>query len=393
MHVFRRTTAFGSGINRAQTTRLRTITRLLRVGADEHLLKVLTRLRPIDVADTMRILNDRERRQLFDLLVARDPRTAMQAIVELDDRTASDLLTNRPIESVAALVESLPTDDAAAVIKLLPDGIGQRVRATMRQHRDLDALLEHPARTAGRMMNPTVFALPESTSAAEAVTALQRSAGVEMVFYVYVTDDSGHLVGVTSLRRLLVVPPDTPLSRVMTADVIAAHVDTEQEEVARLIASYNLLAVPVVDDQNKLVGLITVDDAIDVIADETTKEMQRLGGLEALDEPYSATPFWTLVKKRGRWLVLLFLGEMLTATAMGYFEAEIAKAVVLAMFVPLVISSGGNSGSQAASLIIRALAIGEVHVGDWWRVLTREVRAGLVLGGLLGSVGLVRITV
>jgi magnesium transporter len=166
----------------------------------------------------------------------------------------------------------------------------------------------------------------------------------------------------------------------------------DQEEVAHLVAAYNLLAVPVVDEENKLVGTITVDDVIDVIKDETTEDIQKLGGLEALDEPYMETPFWTLVKKRGRWLVVLFVGEMLTATAMGYFEAEIARAVVLALFVPLIISSGGNSGSQAASLMIRALAVGEITLRDWWRVMRRELLSGAALGVLLGSVGLIRVT-
>ena len=233
----------------------------------------------------------------------------------------------------------------------------------------------------------------EDLTAGEAVAALQQSGGVEMVFYIYVIDDRRHLVGVVSLRRLLLVPPQTPLKHIMSADIVSVSVDTEQEEVARLVAKYNVLAIPVVDAENKLVGLVTVDDVIDVIKDETTEDIQKIGGLEALDEPYIDTPFWTLVKKRARWLVVLFLGEMLTATAMGHYEMEIARAAVLAVFVPLVISSGGNSGSQAASLMIRALAVGEVTVRDWWRVMRREVLSGVVLGALLGVVGFLRITV
>jgi magnesium transporter len=153
-----------------------------------------------------------------------------------------------------------------------------------------------------------------------------------------------------------------------------------------------MLAVPVVDAEHRLVGVITVDDVIDVIRDETTKDIQKIGGLEALDEPYIQTPFWTLVQKRGRWLVVLFLGELLTATAMGHFESEIARATVLALFVPLIISSGGNSGSQAASLMIRALAVGEVTLADWWMIVRREVQSGLALGAVLGTVGFVRVT-
>lgn len=179
----------------------------------------------------------------------------------------------------------------------------------------------------------------------------------------------------------------------MTTEVVRISEDGDQEEAARLVASYNLLAIPVVDARNKLVGTITVDDVIDVIADETTKDIQKLGGLEALDEPYTQTPFATLVKKRARWLVVLFLGEMLTATAMAHYEEEIASAVVLALFVPLIISSGGNSGSQAASLMIRAFAVGEITIRDWWRVMHREVWSGLALGGILGFIGFARVAV
>jgi len=257
---------------------------------------------------------------------------------------------------------------------------------------EIAEVLEQREGTAGRIMNPRVFALPEDATAGEAVNAIQQLGGVEMSFYLYVIDERRHLVGVVSLRRLLLVPPQARLKDIMTTDVISVGVDTPEEEVARKVSSYHLLAVPVVDHENKLVGTVTVDDIIDVIRDTTTEEFQKLGGLEALDEPYVRTPLLTLVKKRARWLVVLFLGEMLTATAMGYFEREIARAVVLALFVPLIISSGGNSGSQAASLIIRALAVGEVTLRDWWRIMRREVLSGLALGAILGSVGFIRVS-
>jgi magnesium transporter len=253
-------------------------------------------------------------------------------------------------------------------------------------------LLGYADQTAGRIMTPNVFALDETVTAGEAVATLQRLSGPEVVFYLYVIDDRHHLVGVTSLRRLVLVPADTPLSRIMTTDVVSVSVDARQDEAARLVASYNLLALPVVDAENKLVGVITVDDVIDVIRDETTRDIQRIGGLEALDEPYMRTPFWTLVQKRGRWLVVLFLGEMLTATAMAHYEDKIAHAVVLALFVPLILSCGGNSGSQAASLMIRALAVGEVTLTDWWMVMRRELTSGLALGAILGVVGFLRVT-
>ncbi len=371
---------------------LRAVRRLVHLGAEDHLLKLLQKQHPADLAEALRRLSASERRACFDLLVTRDAPAAARAVAHLDPKTAAELLAARPVDEVARLLEDLQADEIARLLKGLPADLAEAVRTRLRRGPDVDYLLARGERTAGRIMNPRVFALPETTTAGEAVAALQRSAGLETVFYVYVTDRLGRLVGVTSLRRLLLVPPATPLRDIMSTEVIRAEVDTDQEEVARLVSTYNLLALPVVDRQNRLVGTVTVDDVIDVMKDETTEDFQKLGGLDALDDPYLRTPFWTLVKKRGRWLVLLFLGEMLTATAMGYFEREIARAVVLALFVPLVISSGGNSGSQAASLMIRALALREVTVRDWWRVMRRELLSGLVLGLVLGSVGLLRVT-
>ncbi|MGE4222288.1 MAG: magnesium transporter [Vicinamibacterales bacterium] len=372
-----------------------TVTRLLTAGATDNVVKLLQKQHPVEIASILRRLPDRHRRPTFDLLLAHNQALAMQGLAELSSKLAASLLEDRAADDVARLLETLPPDDAAPILKRLSDELSTHVRDRMSRGGGADRLLQHADRTAGRIMNPDVFALPETTTAGEAVAELQHSAAqqAEMVFYLYVVDRDGHLIGVTSLRRLLLVPPETPLHHIMATDVVRIAEDDDQQEAARLVASYNLLAVPVVDGHNKLVGTITVDDVIDVIDDETTKDIQKLGGLEALDEPYTQTPFATLVKKRARWLVVLFLGEMLTATAMAHYEDEIARAVVLALFVPLIISSGGNSGSQAASLMIRALAVGELTIRDWWRVMHREVLSGLALGGILGAIGFTRVAV
>jgi magnesium transporter len=373
---------------------LASVRRLLRVGATANLLTLLHKRHPVDIAGILRALNEHERRAAVDALVGSDPRLAMQVVAELGVDMGAALVVSHPPAEIVRLLQELAPDDAAALIDRFPKELGEQVRELMQGQTTagVTQLLENPEGTAGRIMNPRVFALPEEATAAEAVNALQQLGGVEMSFYLYVIDDRRHLVGVVSLRRLLLVPPQATLKQIMTTDVICVGVDTDQEEVAKKVSSYHLLAVPVVDDENKLVGTVTVDDVIDVIRDTTTEEFQKLGGLEALDEPYVQTPLATLVKKRARWLVVLFLGEMLTATAMGYFEKEIARAVVLALFVPLIISSGGNSGSQAASLIIRALAVGEVTLRDWWRIMRREVMSGLALGTILGSVGFIRVS-
>jgi magnesium transporter len=374
---------------------LASVRRLLRVGATANLLNLLQKRHPVDIAEILRALNDHERRAAVDAMAASDPRLAIQVVAELGVDMGAALLASRPAREIVRLLQELAPDDAAALIDRFPEPLADEVRELMRGQRptaEVAEVLQHREGTAGRIMNPRVFALPEDATVAEAVNAIQQLGGVEMSFYLYVIDERRHLVGVVSLRRLLLVPPQARLKDIMTTDVISVGVGTPEEEVARKVSSYHLLAVPVVDDENKLVGTVTVDDVIEVIRDTTTEEFQKLGGLEALDEPYVRTPMLTLVKKRARWLVVLFLGEMLTATAMSYFEREIARAVVLALFVPLIISSGGNSGSQAASLIIRALAVGEVTLRDWWRIMRREVLSGLALGAILGTVGFIRVS-
>lgn len=369
------------------------IRRFLRMGATTNLLNILEKERPADLAEVFRHLVDRERRQAFDLLVERDRTRAMETLSELGAESGASLLEGRSAEDVSKLLAELPPDDAVGLVQYLPGELAETVLDLLhrKDSSEVVELLQHAENTAGRLMNPRVFALSEDSTSGEAVAKLQQAGGKELFFYVYVIDDRNHLVGVVSLRRLLLVAPTARLRDIMTSDVISVGLESDQEEVAKLVTSYNVVAVPVVDSENRLVGTITVDDVIDVIKDETTEDIQKIGGSEALDEPYVDTPFWTLVKKRARWLVVLFFGEMLTATAMGYFEKEIAKAVVLALFVPLVISSGGNSGSQAASLIIRALALGEVTLKDWWSVMRREIFSGLALGSLLGAVAFIRI--
>jgi magnesium transporter len=366
--------------------------RLLRMGATANLANLLTKQRPVDVADILRHLPPTQARMAFDSLITVNRKLGMEALAELGPTSARDFLEGRAATDIASLLKELPPDDSAALLAELPADLAEPVMDALGQTATVRRLLEYADNTAGRIMTPNVFALHEAVTAGEAVATLQNLQRPEVVFYLYVVDDRQHLLGVISLRKLVLVRADTPLRQIMTTDVICVQADANQDEVARLVASYNMLAIPVVDAEHCLVGVITVDDVIDVIRDETTRDIQRIGGLEALDDPYTQTPFWTLVQKRGRWLVVLFLGEMLTATAMSYFEGEIARAVILALFVPLIISSGGNSGSQAASLMIRALAVGEVALADWWRIMRRELQSGLALGAILGTVGFLRVS-
>jgi magnesium transporter len=229
----------------------------------------------------------------------------------------------------------------------------------------------------------------------EAISYLRKQARErpDSIHYLYVLDEQRRPIGVLSFRELFAAAPDRKVRDVMRKDLVTVDEQQDQESVSRLFAVYDLTAIPVVGPQGEMKGIVTIDDIVDVVQEEATEDIQKLGGMEALDEPYMKISFWRMFKKRGSWLSALFLGEMLTATAMSFFEAEIARAVVLALFVPLIISSGGNSGSQATTLVIRAMALGEVGLREWWRVARKELASGLALGSLLGSIGFLRIIV
>jgi magnesium transporter len=229
----------------------------------------------------------------------------------------------------------------------------------------------------------------------EAITYLRRQARerLETIYYMYVLDAEQRLLGVVSFRDLFAAPPEKKVRDIMHTEVVTAPESMDQEALSRLFAEHNFLAIPVIDAERHVKGIVTVDDIVDVVQEEATEDIQKIGGMEALDAPYLESGFWSMVRKRAGWLAILFVGEMLTATAMGYFEHEIARAVVLALFVPLIISSGGNSGSQASTLVVRALALGELKLRDWWRVVRRELSAGLALGTILASIGLARILI
>ncbi len=242
-------------------------------------------------------------------------------------------------------------------------------------------------------MNPRFARLRPDLSVDEAIRylRLQAQEHLENIYYIYVLDEEQHLLGVVSFRELFKASPEKKVQDVMAADAISVTENQDQEEVATLFSKHRFLALPVVDDQKRLKGIITADDILKAVQNEATEDIQKLGGMEALNVPYFEIGFFRMLGKRAGWLSILFLGELLTASAMSYFEKEIARAVILALFVPLIISSGGNSGSQAATLVIRAMALGEVRLRDWWRIISREIGIGLGLGLILATLGMIRI--
>jgi magnesium transporter len=359
------------------------------MGATPNLLNLLQKQHPADLAQIFAELPERERHAAFNILVERNGRLAMEALSELGPEKGSELLALRSAEEIARLSQEIPSDDAAALVDHLPEELSSAVLELIRPKPGggVSELLEYEEQTAGRLMNPNVFALSEELTAGEAITALQTARDVEMVFYLYVVDERRHLVGVVSLRRLLLVPPDTPLKRIMTSDIYSARVDTDQEEVARMVASYNLLAIPVVDAENKIAGVITVDDVIDVIKDEATEDVYRLAGVSRDDGVL--TPPRESFRRRLPWLLVNLAAAFLAAAVVGMFSHTIERVVALAVFMPVVAGMGGNAATQTLAVVVRGIALGELTWSNARHALIKEGLVGLGNGLVVGLAGAV----
>ena len=330
-----------------------------------------------------------------------------EGFLALDRESADDFFLGLPAHDQAVMLRSmpqserrlwfhlLPPDDAADVVQEYPEEERAAVLALIDEafRREIQGLLAYAEDAAGGLMSPRFARLRPEMTVDEAVHYLRRQARehLETLNYSYVLDVNQRLIGVVSFRDLFRESGAKILRDVMQQEVISVLDTMDQEAVAQVFAKHGLTAIPVVDADGRMKGIVTADDIVEVVQSEATEDIQKLGGMEALDSPYMRTGLGAMVKKRAGWLAALFLGEMLTASAMGHYEEQIAQAVVLALFVPLIISSGGNSGSQATTLIIRAMALGEVGLRDWWRIMRREIGAGLSLGLILATIGLIRI--
>lgn len=313
-------------------------------------------------------LNTLERTHLLLNLAPRERRLWMRLLAPDD---AADLIQEAPVNERTALLELL---DVAT-------------------QREVKGLLDYAEDDAGGLMNTRYSRLRPEMTVGEAISYLRRDAQARAhsTYYAYVVDHEERLLGVITFRDLIVAPADKLVREVMRTQIISANEQMDQEALSKLFMRHHLLMIPVVDGSGRIKGTVSVDDIVDVVQEEATEDIQKIGGAESLEGPYLQVSLPKMIRKRAGWLAALFLGEMLTATAMGYFEAEIASAVILALFVPLIISSGGNSGSQATTLVIRAMALGEVRLRDWWRVIRREFTTGLALGSILAVIGVVRI--
>ena len=351
-------------------------------------------LHPADLADVAEAMPIEQ----IPLFLAALPQDRAAAVLEyLDEELRAEVLEAMSPETAAALVSAMTPDERADVLEELDEDRAEEIVDEMpeQKRRETQALRLFDPDTAGGLMTTEFVSEAASTTVEEAlrkVRVIARSGKREAIHAIYTTDVEGRLAGVLSLRELLAAPEGARLSDVAWTEVQSVKPNADREEVARVIANYDLVVVPVVSESNHVMGVITVDDVIDAIQEEQTEDVQKFGGMEALDEPYMQMGFTQMLRKRGGWLSVLLISEMFTASAMQYYDGELKKVAPLILFVPLVMSAGGNSGSQATSLITRAMALREVSLRDWWRVALRELPTGLTLGAFLGLIGVIRIT-
>jgi magnesium transporter len=346
-----------------------------------------------DIADAIQQL-PREEQVLAFRAPSRRKATAVFEYLPLSCQR--DLVKAMAHDDVQALLNQMAPDDRTMFLSELPANATKQLLALLTPEERAEAvqLLGYEPDTVGRLMTPHYIAVRESWTVREVLDYVrEHGQNSETLNVIYVIDDKGVLIDDVRIREFLVRPLDARVAEIMDRRFVALRATDWEDEAVAVFRREDRTALPVTDTAGVLIGIVTIDDVLDVAEEAATRDIQRIGGTEALDEPYMGIALARMIRKRAGWLVILFLSEMLTATAMGFFEAEIEHAVVLALFVPLIISSGGNSGSQASTLVIRALALGEVHLADWWRVIRREVLAGLALGAILGSIGFLRIAI
>ncbi len=350
----------------------------LERGDFDSAIRIIEALKGPDQAKLFSELDDEEQAELLPKLDLSDSADILE---DMDESEAAKLAASLPTETVARIVDEMEPDEAADLLGDLPSQRAQDVLARLEAPEEIRPLLFHPDDSAGGLMTSEFLALRPRMTAQEAIEALRAwNPDTETVYYLFVVDEKKHLCGVVSLRQLVLAKPDTLIQDIMDPDVIYVRLGADQEEVARLMSHYDLLALPVVNDEGVLLGIITVDDVMDVIEDEATEDIQRLGGAEPLDQPYLETGVLTVARKRIGWLLLLFVTGTLTGTVLRLFEDELQAVVALSFYVPLLIGTGGNAGSQTTSTIIRALGVGDIEWKDALRTLWHEWRTGLVLG-------------
>ncbi len=359
--------------------------RLIRRGAFPNLAKLLVKSHPADIAHLFRYLDLKEQRLLFNLI--EDPEKSAYVLAELDHATGAQLLEHLDKETITEVLQEMPSDDAADIIGYMPEELAEAILNIMQDEDsdEIEQLLQYDEDSAGGIMSTEIFALDEDVKVQQAIEALQQAGDVEMVFYLYVTNQHEQLVGVLSLRQLLTVPASARLGDIMIKDVISVRTDMDQEEVARLVEKYNILAVPVVDENNRLMGLITVDDIIDVLRQEATEDIYKMAGASEDEHLYGFKSF-KIARLRLPWLITNLFGGVITGTLMWSFQVTIKEVIALISFIPVITGMGGNVGGQSATIVVRGFATGKIDMSTIRQVFLKELRVGIIMGSVCGLV-------
>lgn len=360
----------------------------LERGDIDQAKQMLDSLRSPDQADLIEELDDED---VAALLPKLDPAKSADIIEDLEDADAAEVIASLPLDTAAHILDEMEPDEAADVLGDLPPEQAHSLLAGLEEPQEIHPLLLHSDESAGGLMTSEFLALRPRMTAGQAIEAIRAwKPDAESIYYLFVVDEEDKLCGVVNLRQLIIADPASPIANLMDPDVISVPVGTDQEECGRLMSRYDLLALPVVDEAGVLMGVITVDDVMEALEDEATEDIQRLGGSQPLDQPYLKASIFSVVRKRIGWLLLLFVTGSLTGTVMRLYENELKSVVALTFFVPLLIGTGGNAGSQVTSTIIRSLAVGEIDLADALRALWHELRVGLVLGLGMGAIAYLR---
>ena len=360
-----------------------TYRRLLRRNAKVNLIKLTGKTHPADLAEVFRHFSTEEQIEIFSLM--KENEHAAEFLVELDDALVIELLENESYERIASIIEKAPTNDQSGILNILEDEKAQSIIELLNaeEQEEIAEIMGYPDDSAGTLMNTEVFTLHESITAGEAIKTLQDQEGAEMVFYLYITDDDDRLVGVISLRALTTTPSSTKLKDIMIKNIHSIRPETDQEDVARIVAQYNFLAVPVLDSDSKLLGIVTVDDVVDVIREEATEDFLRMAGA-GKDREILLKSSWENAKARLPWLFASWIGGIGAASIIGTFENILANIVALAAFIPVILGMGGNIATQSSTIIVRGMATGRVNIGGEIKLIFKEIKVGLILGSLYG---------
>ncbi|MFC2119697.1 magnesium transporter [Bacteroidota bacterium] len=355
------------------------------------LKEILSDWSPADIADLIVDLSEQEQVIIFRLL---SNELAADVFEQLEIETQKDLLKAMAQSEVAAILNEMSPDDRTALLEELPSTAAKQLIRLLsaEERRVAQTLLGYPENSVGRLMTPDYIAVRPEWTIEKTIKFIRENAeDKETLNIVYVIDEKGKLLDDLKLKDFILAEPKEKVADIMDGNFVALNVHDDQEDAVEVFKKYDRIALPVVDKYNALIGIVTVDDVLDVAEEEATEDIHKLAAVEAFEEPFPTIPLLEMVKKRAVWLTILFIAQILTAIVMGYFESEISKAIVLSIFIPLIISSGGNSGSQAATLVIRAMAVGEIALNDWWRIMRREIFSGLMIGIILGLLGFLQV--